>query len=66
MEIIKAVNSSRIQVPVNPSLIFASNATPENTNKGGELSTVDLLIKLACFVSTVNDIFSINVADLAS
>ncbi len=32
---------------------------PGNTNIGGRLGTVDLLIKVACFVKEVNDIFKI-------
>ncbi len=35
-----------------------------NTNWGGGLSTVDLLIKVACFVKKVNNIFKEKLADL--
>jgi len=31
---------------------------------GGRLSTVDLLIKVACFVQNVNNIFNVKGADL--
>jgi len=37
---------------------------PGNTNRGGRLNTVDLLIKVACFVQRVNNIFNIKRADL--
>jgi hypothetical protein len=37
---------------------------PGNANWGGRLSTVDLLIKVACFVKEVNNIFDIKRADL--
>jgi hypothetical protein len=37
---------------------------PGNTNWVGRISTVDLLIKLACFVNEVNNIFDIKRADL--
>ncbi len=36
-----------------------SRVNPGNTNLRGKLSTVDLLIKVACFVTKVNDIFNI-------
>ncbi len=29
-----------------------------NTNRSGTLSTIDLLIKVACFVGNVNNIFN--------
>ncbi len=32
---------------------------PGNTNWGGGLSPVDLLIKVACFVKNVNNIFNV-------
>ncbi len=32
---------------------------PSNTNSGGGLSTVDLLIKVACFCKRVRNIFKI-------
>ncbi len=35
-----------------------------NTNWRGRLSTMDLLIKVACFVTKVNNIFNIKAADL--
>jgi hypothetical protein len=35
-----------------------------NTNCEGRLSTVDLLIKVACFVKKENNIFNIKRADL--
>ncbi len=34
---------------------------PGNTNERGRLSTVYLLIKVACFVTKVNNIFSIKI-----
>ncbi len=34
-----------------------------NTNYRGRLSTTDLLIKVACFVKKVNDIFNVKRAD---
>ena len=34
------------------------NILPGNTNPGGRLSTVDLLIKVPCFVNKVNNIFN--------
>jgi hypothetical protein len=34
-----------------------------NTNWGGRLSTVDLLVKVVCFVKNVNNIFNINGTD---
>ncbi len=37
---------------------------PGNTNSGGRLSTIDLLIKVGCFVKKVNDIFNKKGADL--
>jgi hypothetical protein len=36
----------------------------ENTYRWGRLSTVDLLIKVACFVSKVNNMFIIKTAYL--
>ncbi len=35
-----------------------------NTNSGGRLSIVDLLIKVACFVKKENNIFNIKTAHL--
>ncbi len=35
---------------------------PGNTNYGGRLSTVDLLIKVACFVKKENNIFNIKMS----
>jgi hypothetical protein len=35
---------------------------PGSTNLGGRLSTVDLLIKLACFVKNVNKIFNLKMS----
>ncbi len=35
----------------------AKNATPDNTNWGGKLCTVDLLFKVVCFVKDSNNIF---------
>ncbi len=38
----------------------ASLVAPGNTNSGGRLSTVDLLIEVACFVKkNINDIFNV-------
>ncbi len=35
---------------------------PLNTNRGGRLSTVELLIKVACFVKKENNIFSMKMS----
>jgi hypothetical protein len=37
--------------------IKSNNVNPGNTNRGGRLSTVDLLIKLVRFVIKANNIF---------
>ncbi len=34
------------------------NVGPRNTNGGGRLSTVDLLLKVTCFAKEVNNIFN--------
>ena len=41
---------------------------PGNTNYGGRIGTVYLLIKIACFVKDVNNIFNIkrNLSELVS
>ncbi len=45
-------------------LATKSSAVAGNTNWGGKLSTIDLLIKEACFVKKENIIFTIKQADL--
>ncbi len=45
-------------------IILKFNLKAGNTIIGGRLSTVDLLIKVACFVKNVNNIFNIKEADL--
>jgi hypothetical protein len=46
------------------STILKFNLKAGNTIIGGRLSTVDLLIKVACFVKNVNNVFNIKGADL--
>ncbi len=41
-----------------------SMAAPGNSNYGGRLSTIDLLIKAPCIVKEVNNIFNTKAADL--
>jgi hypothetical protein len=44
-------------VTINGTLIIW-NVLPEDTNWRGRISTVDLLIKLACFITEGNIVFS--------
>ncbi len=37
-------------------------AQPENTNSRGRLSTIDLLIEVACFATQVNNIFNLKMS----
>ncbi len=37
-------------------------ALPGRSNRGGRISTVDLLIKVACFVKKVNNIFNVKMS----
>ncbi len=37
----------------------STRVKPGNTNRRGRLSTIDLLIEVACFVKKVNNIFNI-------
>ncbi len=50
------LNLSSHSLPLYKSLW---NDQPGNPNRRGRLSTVDLLIKVACFVKKVNNVFSI-------
>ncbi len=43
----------------NEALLYTS---PGNTDRGGRLSTVDLLIKVACFVKKEDNIFNIKMS----
>jgi hypothetical protein len=54
----------RSQVFVEKKLKTNQLAKAGNTNVGERFSTVDLLIKVACFVKNVNNTFNIKVADL--
>jgi hypothetical protein len=45
--------------------LFILNVRSENTSWGGRLSTVEPLIKVACFVKHLNKIFNIKGADLS-
>jgi hypothetical protein len=48
-----------------PTLVMLLvDSIARNTNRGGRLSTIDLLIKTACFVKKVNKIFNIKEAYL--
>jgi hypothetical protein len=42
--------------------VYALNAQAGNTNRRGKLSTVELLIKVACFVKEVNNIFDLKMS----
>ncbi len=46
--------------PLNLVLVQSQKADkPGNTNRVGRLSTVDLLINVACFVKRENNIFNV-------
>jgi len=55
----RGASLSRHSPPWRPFKRRTKAIKPGNTNWGGRLSTVDLLIKVACFVKKVNNIFNV-------
>jgi hypothetical protein len=55
-------NKKTLQGNYSQNSLKSSYDQSGNTNRGGRLSTVDLLIKVACFVKKENNTFNIKMS----